>query len=402
MSKYVRRFLPAAASLLLAITTGCWSGNEIEDVTVAIGMGLDVAKESQFEKEINEQGAHYPKENVLTATIQIAPPTGGKKGGQGGGANPSTSQKAYLNEQLTGDSVIQIVRQFALRRDRPVMGHHLKVIVVARELAQKYSLEQLFDFILRDNEIRPSCLVVISHRNALEALSSEEPGEIPAFYLLGLVDNRYRSNKILPPITLSKLDSSMQSGASFLLQNVVTARNEHKFSGAAIIKGDTKKWIGELSQYDIEGLSWIKGDVIGGTLKTYAPRGGYTITYEPESSKASIIPKVSGDDISFHIKIKSEGRLIEDWSFPEIPSSTHYIDELEEKFEKEAKEQISQVLHKMQKVYQVDVGGFGEQLKFKYPKQWRKVQENWEDIFTRVPITYDVSMKIKDHGSSTD
>ncbi|WP_055105641.1 Ger(x)C family spore germination protein [Paenibacillus ihumii] len=408
MSRHVRRVLLAAASLLLLISTGCWSANEIEDVTVSIGLGLDTAKESAFEKEINEQGAHYPKENVITATIQIIPPINAKKGGQGGGgggggggSSPS-SEKAYLNEQLTGDSVIQIFRQFSLRRDRPIIGHHLKVIVVARELAQKYSLEQIFDFILRDNEIRPSCLVVVSHRSALEALSSEEPGEIPALYLLGVVNNRYRSNKILPPVSLIKLDSAMQSGASFLLQNVVTAKDEHKFSGAAIIKGDTKRWIGELTQYDIEGLSWIKGDVVGGALKTYASRGSYTIAYEPETSKASIIPEVSGDDISFHIKIKTEGSLIEDWSFPEVPSSPQYIHELEGQFEEEIKKQIRQVLHKMQKVYHVDVGGFGEQLKFKYPKRWRKLKERWEDIFSHVPITYDVNVTIKDVASSTD
>ncbi|MNJ29332.1 Spore germination protein B3 precursor [compost metagenome] len=384
------------------MTTGCWSGNEIEDLTISIGLGLDAAKESQFEKEISKQGAHYPKENVLTATIQIVPPISGKKGGQGGSSSSSTSDKAYLNEQLTGDSLIQIFRQFSLRRDRPIAGHHLKVIVVAKELAKKYSLEQLFDFILRDNDIRPSCLVMVSNRSALEALSSNEPGEIPAVYLMGLVDNRYRSNKILPPMTLTKLDSDMQSGASFLLQNVVTAQDEHKFSGAAIIKGDTKKWIGELSQYDIEGLSWITENVVGGALKTYAPRGGYAITYEPRNSKATVTPKISGDDVSFHVNLKSEGRLIEDWSFPEIPSSTQYIHELEDQFEEEARKQIRQVLHKMQNVYHVDVGGFGQRLKIKYPKHWKKLQHNWDETFSRIPITIDVSMRITDFGSSTD
>lgn len=402
MIKYVRPILLALLSLLLVMTTGCWSGNEIEDLTIYMGLGLDNVKESQFEKETNKQGAHYPKENVLTVTIQIVPPVSGKQGGEGGGTGSSNSDKAYLNEQLTGDSVIQILRQFSLRRDRPVVGHHLKVIVVAKELAQKYSLEQLFDFVLRDNDIRPSCLVVVSHGSAEEALSSNEPGEIPAIYLMGLVGNRYRSSAILPPMTLVKLDSDMQSGASFLLQNIVTTGDEHKFSGAAIIKGDTKKWIGELTQYDIEGLSWIKGNVVGGALKTYAPKGGYTITYEPRNSKATIIPKVFGDDISFHIDVESEGRLIEDWSYPEIPSSTQYIQELEDQFEEEVRKQIRQVLHKMQNVYHVDVGGFDQQMKIKYPKQWKKLQRNWDEAFSRIPITFDVSMRITDFGSSTD
>ncbi|MGV2787412.1 spore gernimation protein GerC, partial [Clostridium perfringens] len=174
-----------------------------------VGLGLDTANESRFEREINQQGAASPKKKVVTATVQIVPPITGKNEKQSGSSSSSPS-KAYLNEQLTGDSVFQIFRQFSLRRDRPIVAHHLKVIVVSSDLAKRYSLEQIFDFILRDNDVRPSCLVVVSHRSALEALSSTEPGEIPALYLTGLVDNRYRSNKIIPPMSLIKLDSSMQ------------------------------------------------------------------------------------------------------------------------------------------------------------------------------------------------
>lgn len=287
MKRYLLFVLRIAVPMSLVLNTGCWSSNEIEDVSVYVGLAIDVAQESKFEQGIEKQGASYPKHNVLTATVQIVPPVTGKGQKQGGtSSEPST---AYINEKLTGDSLIQIFRQFSLRRDRPLIGHHLKVIVVSSELAKRYSLEQIFDFVLRDNDIRPSCLVLVSHRNALESFSTSEAGEIPAIYLAGLVKNRYRSNKIIPPVSLIKLDSRMQSGTSFLLQNVITSENEHKFSGAGIFKGSTKKWIGELNEFDLEGLSWFSFDVIGGAVKTYAHEG-YTITYEPKRSNSKIIP----------------------------------------------------------------------------------------------------------------
>ncbi|GIO92916.1 Ger(x)C family spore germination protein [Paenibacillus lactis] len=405
MNRLIRQSLRIIAAMLLVLNTGCWSSQEIEDLSIVVGLGLDVANESKFERDIAKQGGAYPKRNVLTATVQIVPPISGRgqRQGQGQGQSQggSSGGKAYLNEKLTGDSIFQIFRQFSVRRDRPLVGHHLKVIVVASDLAKQYSLEQIFDFILRDNDIRPSCLVVVSHRDAIEALSSSEPGEIPAFYLTGLVNNRYRSNKILPPVTLIKLDSTMQSGTSFLLQNVVTYNGEHKFSGAAIFKGSSKKWIGELTQFDVEGLSWIRGDIHGGVLKAYAP-GGYTVTYEMRDSSSKIIPKVKDGEISFHIKMKSEGRLIEDWSFPEIPSTEGYLKEMEKVFEKQASKQIDQVLHKMQHVYHVDVGGFDKELQIKHPKLWKKIKDQWDDTFSRIPITYEIDIKITDAGSSTD
>lgn len=401
MNRLIHLLLWILICLTLILTTGCWSRKEIEDLTVGVGLGLDVGNESRFEREIDEQGAHYPKEKLITATIQIVPPIGGKSDTQGGDKSPSP-QKAYLNEQLTGDSLFQIFRQFSVRRDRPIVGHHLKVIVISRELAKKYSLEQVLDFLFRANEVRPSCLVVISHRSALEALSSREPGEIPAFYLLGLTDNQFRSNKILPPMSLIKLESKMEDGQSFILQNVVTAQSEHKFSGAAIIKGKTRKWIGELSQYDVEGLSWITGYVKGGALKAYASHNGYSISYEPKQTQSRIIPKIQNGALSFHIKISTEGRLIEDWSFPEISASQEYLDEMEEDFKKEMQKQINQVLNKMQHVYGVDVGGFGEHVRIKYPKFWKQVEEKWDETFATLSITYDIDIKITDYGASID
>ncbi|MDN8590616.1 Ger(x)C family spore germination protein [Paenibacillus sp. 11B] len=397
----IRKTLTILSTALLVFASGCWSSKEIEDLSVYVGLGLDVAEESKFEQDINKQGGHYPKNNVFTSTVQIVPRVGGKQENQSSSSGSSGGQ-TFLNEQLTGDSLFQIFRQFALRRDRPLIGHHLKVIVVSQELSNKYSLEQLLDFILRDNDIRPSSLILVSKGRALDALSSKEPGEIPAFYLRGLVNNAYRNNKILPPVSLAKLDGKMQSGSSFLLQNVLTADGEHKFSGAGVYKGKTKKWIGSLNQVDLQGLSWITGEAKGGALKSYAPKKGHTIVYEIKSTKSKIVPKVHGDDISFHVKVESEGQLMEDWSSPEIPATEEYINELEVQFAGAAKEQMQQVMNKMQHTYRVEVAGFGEQLRIKYPKVWKKVKKNWDETFSQIPVTYDVKMKITDYGSSID
>lgn len=383
---------------MLLTTTGCWSNDEIEELNLYVGLGMDVAQESKFEKQVNEQGGHYPKKKNMTVTVQITPPSSGQKKNQ----NSSSPQggKSYLNERLTGDSVVQILRQFALRRERPLIGHHLKVIVLSTELAKKYNLEQLLDYIMRDNDIRPSCLILISHGSAVEALNSSEPGEIPALYLTGLFDNRQLSNKILPAMSLAKLDGMMQSGSSFLLQNVITAEGEHKFSGAGIFKGTSKKWIGSLSQTDLEGLSWITGKVRTGALKTYKPRTGDTITYEPKVTKSKITPIVRGDQISFHVEVASRGALIEDWSSPQHTATESYQDELEGYFEDTVREQIRQVLYKMQETYHVDVAGFGEQLRIKHPRLWKKVEKNWDEAFSKANVTYDVKINITNYGSS--
>ncbi|NMI05809.1 Ger(x)C family spore germination protein [Paenibacillus sp. SZ31] len=396
-----RMFLRVASALcILLLISGCWSSREVEDLSLYVGLGIDVGKETQFEKDIADQGGTYPKKNYVTATVQIAPGFSNSKSSQQSGS-PSSGKTSYSNEQLTGDSLLQIFRQFALRRDRPLIGHHLKVIVVSKDIAKKYGLDQLLDFVLRDNDIRPNCLVLISHHRAVDVLSSQDPSRIPAFYLTGITNNSYLSNKVLEPVLLSKLDAQMQSGSSFLLQNVLNSDGEDKFSGGSIFDGKTTKFLGELSQTDLEGLSWLKPKEQGGVLKTHNKQG-FTVVYEIKKKKVKIIPKVVGNDISFDVKIESQGWLMEDWRAPEEEEKGAYLRELEKEFSDLAEQQIRQVLYKIQHTYKADVADFRDSLRIKEPKTWKKIKDDWDQIFSTVPITYDVKITITNPGSSTE
>ncbi|MBR2563759.1 MAG: Ger(x)C family spore germination protein [Paenibacillus sp.] len=389
-----------SAMFILSLISGCWSSREIEDLSLYVGLGIDVGEETEFEKNIASQGGIYPEEDNVTATVQIAPGKSSSQQNEQGGS-PSSGKSSYSNEQLTGDSMLQIFRQFALRRDHPLIGHHLKVIVVSKDIAKKYGLKQLLDFILRDNDIRPNCLVLISHQRAVDVLTSRDPTRIPAFYLTGITNNSYISNKIIEPVSLSKLDAQMQSGSSFLLQNVLSYKGEDKFSGGSIFAARTTKFVGELSQTDLEALSWIVPKERSGVIKTYS-KEGFTVTYEIKNKRTKIIPKVVGRDISFHVKAESEGWLMEDWRAPEREEKGAYLKELEEDFAKLVDQQIEQMLYKLQHIYKADVAGFRDSLRIHYPKTWKKVKDNWDEVFATVPITYEIKTTITNPGSSTE
>lgn len=404
MKRTIRAGLILAVTLQMVVTGGCWGHKEIEDQSIYVALGFDTGDPSQLEQKVKEQGGNYPKMNTVKVTVQIVPPgSSQQQGGQGGsqGGSSGSQGMAYLNQEMTGDSIFQVMRQFALRNQRPLIGLHLKVIVVSSELAKQYSMDQMFDFVLRDNDIRESCLVMVSHGKASDALKSSQSGEIPAFRLKEAHRSRYRNQKILPPVTLTKLENTIKSKSSFMLQNIISAEGEQNLSGAAIIKGGSNKWIGELSETEVQGLAWFTEKNRGGLIKTYA-EDGHVITYEIVQSSFRITPIVTGEDIAFQIKIKSEGRLIEEWSHPDIPPQQAYLQELEGEFEEQARKQIGQALHKLQNVHHADVAGFGERIRISHPKLWKKVKDNWDEVFSRIPITYDVNMTITDYGSSKE
>lgn len=159
----------------------------------------------------------------MTYQFFAAQPAGVKS--KEGGLQP----KSYLNITETGDSVNQMTREFSLRNGYVLFSSHLKVIVISEDLIRKYSLEQLLNQFLRDSEIRPSCLVFISKGTANRTLELKNTGELPSFQLIEIADNENLTTRILPPMPLAKLMGKMQSGSSFLLQNVITANGEVKF-----------------------------------------------------------------------------------------------------------------------------------------------------------------------------
>ncbi|MGG2015054.1 Ger(x)C family spore germination protein [Bacillus sp. S10(2024)] len=393
--KNIRFLLILSLVFLLFSLTGCWSSHEIEELGFEVGLAFDKGKESATEKGLEEEGGGYAKKNLITSTYQFVKPQASGGGGKGG----ASQGKAYTNVSETGDSLHQMIREVSLRRDRPVIFHHTKVIVISANLARTYSLKKIMDIYLRDNEIRPSCLMLISKGRASKTLEMKEAGEIPALRLYGIADNQYRTSRILPPVPLAKLPGKMQSESSFLLQNVISSKGEVKFSGAAIIKGKTKKLHGFLSEKELEGLTWITGKGKGGLVKGIDKETGQPIMYEVVSMKSTITPHVKGNKISFDVKIESEGRISENWVTSGNPFNNKFLRRAEKAAIQEVNRLVDHTLKKIQKEYEVDVAGFGNRLRIKNPKVWEKVKKDWDKTFSKVPIKYSVKINIKDYGA---
>ena len=392
----IRALFISLSVLLFLSLTGCWSSHEIEEQSLGIGLAFDKAKQSSIEKKLNEQGDGYSKKDLITATYQfITPQVASSTTKQSG-----PQQKSYVNVSETGDSLHQMVRELSLRSEQPVTAHHMKVVVIGEDLARSYRLEQLLDQNFRESEIRPSCLLLISKGRASKTLETKKAGEIPAFRLAGIVENAYRTSRILPPMSHIKVEGKIQSGSSFLMQKVISVDGQVKFAGAAVIDGKTHKMSGFLNEEELEGVTWITGKGKGGVVKSLDKETGQQIVYEIESMKSSIVPRVKGDNISFDVNIESVGRLSENWVVSGDSFKNEFLKNAEKSSEKEVKRLVGNVLKKMQKEYQVDVAGFGNRLRIEHPKVWKKVKKDWDQRFSEATINYDVKLTINDYGTS--
>lgn len=394
-----RRKLLLLCLVLPLMLSGCWSSREIEDMALYAGLALDSGQPAPGEKAFEAKGAGYTKRNKLMATIQVVPTKSvATKGRSGKNEQEHETQMPYTNVSGSGDSILEIFRQFSTRLDRPVIGHHLKVIVISADLLKKQSMKQLMDFVLRDNDIRPSTMVFVSEGQARDALVITKTNEVPAFHIKGMLRNLSRTSKVLPQVTLSRLDGWMHAQKSFVLQNLITANGEIELSGAGIIKGSTGHWIGTLSQEDTQCLVWLRGEGKAGVIKT-EDENKEPMTYELKSMRSKITPVIKGDEVAFRVELASEGRLIETWSKEATPSSQGFAEEIGGLMEKKLAKMMETLIRKLQTEYKVDVAGFGDRLAVEHPGTWKKVKENWDEVFSSADITFHYDVKITDFGS---
>ena len=392
-----RRKLLILCAVLTLMLSGCWSSREIEDLALYAGLALDSGQPAPVEKGFEAKGAHYTKRNKIMATIQVVPTkTVGTKD-----KKEHETQMPYTNVSGSGDSLLEIFRQFSIRLDRPVIGHHLKVIVISADLLRKQSIRQLLDFTLRDNDIRPSTMVYVSEGPAKETLVSSKANEVPAFHIRGMLRNQSRTSKVLPQVTLSRVDGWTHAQKSFVLQNLVTANGETELSGGGIIKGSTGHWIGALSQEDTQCLVWLRGEGKAGIIKT-EDENKEPLTYELKSVKSKIVPVIKGDDIAFRVELATEGRLMETWSMEATPSTHEFAEEMSGLLKKRLEQMMKALMRKLQTEYKVDVAGFGDKLAVEQPAAWKRLKENWDGVFSTAEITFQYKVEITDFGSFTE
>lgn len=380
--------------LLVPLTSiflaGCWSSLPIEDRYLEAGIAFDKVQPQDQGTSVEQVG--YPQMPIIRRTVQYILPQAG--------ATSNNSQGAkFENKTVIGDSIMEMTRETYLTNRSPA-GFHLKTIIISSQLLQEVPLHDLLDFYLSDNDIRLSLQVYMTTGSASEILKGQVSGEVPAFLLKDLSSNRKRISRLVKPVTLANLIGPLKSESSFLLPNVILDKGTLKIKGAAVVKGKTEKYAGYLDESQVEGLQWIKGEVSGGIYKVKEPELQQQFAYEIKSVKSKIKAKVQGDQISFHVDMRSQGRLSEVYASNIKKMNNVTLEQHAAIVEKEITALVEDTVAKLKKMH-VEVADLGKALRIQYPDVWDKVKKDWDDVFAKVPVTFSTKISIEDYGAST-
>lgn len=370
------------ASLTLS---GCWDHIEINDRTIITAFGFDKAEE----------------DGKITVTIQTVVPS---QIGTPMKNSPETKPAVRVISK-TADSLSEGLILYSMQSERRTYLMQNKIILIGQDMA-KDGIVPLMDFFMRHTDSFQDAWILICNGKASDIIKwNNEVDRIPTDFIEGLIKTKnYLSSSSLENIHTfaKKLSTNTASPATAMIELVDSGNNkiDARLFGIAVFKKD--KMIGQLDSIETKGYAWINNER-GRRLYEVGDIGGANVrtSLQIEGSKTKIIPQLINKKPAILIKINAAAKIyIQDGS--KDLDSIDMIKGLEKMLEEEIKSQITSCLNKVLKEYKTDAFGFGEKIHRKYPKEWRKIEDKWEDALEDLKVITEVNVKIRDTGLIID
>ena len=385
----VRKRLMIVLFCIQFIVTGCWNRRELNELAIAVGMGID------------KQGEQYKVSVQVVVPAEIA----AKKSR---GASPVTLYSGV------GDSVFEAIRKMTTESPRKIYISHLRILVLGEALARE-GIGKSLDFLTRDSEARSDFYIAVAKESKAEDILKVLTAldAIPANMLFTALETSQKAWAPTLSVTLDELIADLTSeGKNPVLAGITVHGNPGEGStNNSVQKVDTPVRL----QYTT--LAVFRKDKLIGWLNEKESKG-YNYIRDKVKSTAAVIPCPSGGKATLEVirtKTKVKGRIIQGKPRIEISlrgevnvdevgcqidlTKTKTISQLESLGEETVKKLIHEVIHTVQQKYKVDIFGFGEVIRRSNPKAWKKMKRDWNRYFINLDVNVKADASIRQIGA---
>ncbi|MFJ7471608.1 Ger(x)C family spore germination protein [Peribacillus frigoritolerans] len=367
--------------VMTPIVSGCWDRVEINDLAIVTAAAIDKKDNNQIELSIQ---VFIPKSLS----------SGGGQGGPGQGGADTT-----LVRSETGSNISDALSKLQSKIPRKIFWGQCKVFVFGEQLAKEGIQEQL-DFLLRHPQPRERANVFVSKGKGKPILQSVPPIENYS----GEVIRELSDLHIGMQVTLQNLDEMLtgkpRAAAIPLVKILPPEKGQKKLQGIPYIVGTAvfkkDKMTGTMTEKETRGLLWLRDEMESYTV-TLNPKGVKgEISLNPVSAKVKVIPQIINDKWKVLVKIDTEGSVIQNGTNLNL-SSLKSVKAVERDFQKDIEKRLELAFLNTQDK-KADILGLGKEFYRKYPKQFNKIENKWDEIFAEMEVEIDVAAHIRRQG----
>ncbi|NOU99639.1 Ger(x)C family spore germination protein [Paenibacillus planticolens] len=379
--------LALASSLLPVILTGCWDRTEVNDLALITGAAIDKYDDKSIE-----------------LTLQIFIPRG--PGGGGGGlesSNKGGSIQTSLVKSAIGVNIADAVSKLQEKMPRKIFWGHTEIIIFGEAVARRGIREDI-DYLLRAPQPRERAFMYVCKGSARQILEMNTRIERNSSEIMREIGK----SKIILSVTLTDLAQMLmnQSGAAALpfleILQPDSANNrdntESFVNKTAVFKDD--KMVGSIDDPTSRGLLWLRNEIKTAVV-TVTPAGtSGNVSLRLLKSETKLKPLIENGKWKMNVWIHTEDDALQNTTGLDLISDSKAVEAVEEAMNDDIEQRVGDALHMVQHILKADILDFAGEFHRAYPQEWRKMQENWNDMFPSVEVTVHSDAKMLRPGLS--
>lgn len=375
------------------LLTGCWNYRELNDLALAMAEGID--------KTPGKDEYRFSFQIVNSREIVGAKATG---------------DIPVIVFADSGKTLLEAARNASKHVPRRISAQHMRVIVIGEEVARQ-GIEEMFDLLERDPEVRMTTRVLIAKgfdaETILQSVTPLEP--IPANAILGKVKV---TGKVLaesyeteihdvirglrtegggPVISGIKLTGSPQAGEKKSNKETTDTPAVLQTSGMALFKkGKLAGWV---SGSKARGLARISNNMRGTVMNLDCGEKKSAVAIELLQANTKVTGHMEGDRPVIRLEVEQIG-FVEEAMCPVDLSKSAVIRDFEQLLNEETKRELSAAVQAAQKL-KTDVLGFGAAIERSDSRAWHRIKKEWDVLFSKAKVEISVHSSIRRTGMTS-
>ncbi len=345
------RCLPITLIMISLLAAGCWDAKDIDQRSFVMGVAFD----------LNDT------DDTLVMTVEIPVLTSFATQTQ------SSSDARSLIAATTGTSVTQMATRFETRTWREQFFGHTQCIIIGEDLAREGILP-IIDYFDRNPRIDRRLTLFIAQGEAGQIFHVKNPIESLISIALNQILNTLTNTTRVVKRSFQESLRDLESNGDTVLPRVRGTETEVVIAGGALIKD--YKFVAWLGENETRAVAFLYNSISGGVITVNVDNILYT--YALRSASTSIKPMLKDGLLSFKIKVRSEGDIVE--AFHKGPGGTTNFDlpKIEAKLNQVVEEEIRHLLAKLQD-FKADPIGFDRLVYRHNPKYWNEHAADWKE-----------------------
>ncbi|MGB3933895.1 MAG: Ger(x)C family spore germination protein [bacterium] len=375
--------------LLALLLTGCWNRRDPELLGFVIATGFDL----------------HPETGLYQIIVQVANPLvlGSQDQGSGGGGE----KKPFWVVEAQGHTPFEARQNLALKTSRELFWAHNGILALGENLARE-GIAPVLDLFELERQLRLSARPVVVDGDLRSLFEAEFPLEetsgqgLRRQIVTTMFERTFFSAREIRELiaTLSRpgfemMISRIEERATGEQGDSTGATHPAKLSGGAAFGKD--RMVGWIEEREAAGWNWIWWRTYRASLVVMAPTDRRPLVVEIFRSRSIIKPRVEGDNVTIDIQIEAQGRVQDQPSTDDLFTVKERLASLERRTATVIKNDVDMVIRRAQEL-ESDFLGFGNLIYRKLPREWKRLEPRWQEIFPNLKVNVDVRVVIQRGG----